>query len=294
MDVIKTIVSGVPDGKTRLAHVCYVKLLGTVYNFTGNLRGEDRDSYDLTIRHVSLHQDATELAERRAHYMVTEDDFAPTLARIISRNEGDYSFDRLREVCCRFDSPYGISKHDKTSEEKHVYFLNRNILPDDARAFAFAIAFYTGSQSEMINRGVSMIVRSRDKNVIIQSDEKKIGEDASIIMFYLVRALSHLPFYWGPMTRCVELTDKELEDYEPGALVTWLQFSSCMRGTSTPDAFNHRNTRFIIESLTGRSIKYFSNIPNEDEVLLLPHSSFLVTKREFSSDTHLITMRQVD
>ena len=294
MDVIKTIVSGIPDGKTRLAHVCYVKLLGAVPKFRKVLRGENPDSYDLSLEHVILYENATELAERRANYMVTEDDFAPTLARIISRDIGNYSFDHLREICRRYDSEGGIRKHEETSANKCVYYVNRGIPPDDARAFAFAIAFYTGSQSEMINRGVSMIVRSREKNVIVHQDEKKIGEDASIIMFYLVRALSHLPFYWGTVTRCVELTAKELEDYEPGALVTWLQFSSSMRGTSTPDAFNHRNTQFIIESLTGRSIKYFSNIPDEDEVLLLPHSSFLVIKKEFSQDTHFITMRQVD
>lgn len=291
---MKTIISGVPKDKTRLAHFCYVKLLGIVQNFTKILQGEDRDNYDLTLADVILYESAAELAEQRNHYMVTEDDFAPTLAGIISRNSGTYSFARLKEVCCQFDSEIGMRKHEATSAQKCVYFLDRGIPADDARAFAFAIAFYTGSQSEMINRGVTMIVRSREKNVIVQQEEKKIGEDASIIMFYLVRALSHLPFYWGTVTRCVELTEKELDDYEPGALVTWLQFSSSMRGTGTPDAFNHRNTRFTIESLTGRSIKYFSNMPNEDEVLLLPHSSFLVTKREFSENTHLITMRQVD
>ena len=293
MEIMKVIIGGIPKGQTRLAHICYVKLLGIVKNFRKILQGEDRNSYDLIITNVILFENATELAEQRDHYMVTEDDFAPTLAKIISRNINVYSFIRLREVCRQFDSEDGMKRHEAISAQKCVYFLERGIPADDARAFAFAIAFYTGSQSEMINRGVTMIVRLQEKNVIVEQKDEKIGEDASIIMFYLVRALSHLPFYWGTVTRCVELTEKELDDYEPGVLVTWLQFSSCMRGTSTPDAFNHRNTRFIIESLTGRRIKYFSNISDEDEVLLLPHSSFLVTKREFSQDMHLITMRQV-
>ena len=293
MEVVKTIISGTSKDQNRLAHFCYVKLLGIVQNFTNILQGEDRDSYDLTLADVILYESAAELAEQRNHYMVTEDDFAPILAGIISRNSDTYSFARLKEVCGRFDSETGIRKHEVTSAQKCVYFLDRGISADDARAFVFAIAFYTGSQSEMINRGVTMIVRSREKNVIVQQEDKKIGEDASIIMFYLIRALSHLPFYWGTVTRCVALTEKELDDYEPGALVTWLQFSSSMRGINTPDAFRHRNTRFTIESLTGRSIKYFSNIPDEDEVLLLPHSSFLVIKREFFENTHFITMRQV-
>ncbi|CAF1220335.1 unnamed protein product [Didymodactylos carnosus] len=61
-------------------------------------------------------------------------------------------------------------------------------------------------------------------------------------------------------------------------------------------AFNARNTLFKIYSLTGRSIKQFSNYPDEDEVLFLPHSTFLVFKHVAShhGSQHTIYMRQVE
>jgi hypothetical protein len=131
-------------------------------------------------------------------------------------------------------------------------------------------------------------------------DDKTVQElsEASIILYYLVKALSQIPYYWGYVTRACQLKDDELKLYTPGALITWIQFSSSKKGkrVATNADFAHRNSFFKIYSLTGRPIKDFSNYPEEDEVLFLPHSTFLVFKHVVShhGSQHTIYMRQVE
>jgi hypothetical protein len=119
--------------------------------------------------------------------------------------------------------------------------------------------------------------------------------DSSIILYYLVRGLAHVPYFWGITVRAVQLTDAELDSYTPGTLITWLQFSSSVRGYDLPEYFTkNRNTHFIIYSLTGRSIQEFSIFPDEDEVLFLPHSTFLVVDHREDKGQHNIYVRQIE
>ncbi|CAF3206314.1 unnamed protein product [Rotaria socialis] len=250
-----------------------------------------------SLAHAVLLQDIEELLDQRANYLLFEDNFTPTLAKIVKRDHGAYSFARLRSVCARFENAQAMKQHDAKSRSTSAYFtkmVDRKISDDDARAFAFAIAFYSGSQSETINQGVALIIRTTCAEDIINGTHEEIGEDAAIIMFYLARALSHITFYWGTVTRRVQLTPEEVKDYKPGALITWIQFSSSMKGEQAPKGFQNRNTQFTIQSLTGRSIQYFSNFPEEDEVLFLPHSSLLVKSVDYINSVHYISMEQVE
>ncbi|CAF4080948.1 unnamed protein product [Rotaria sordida] len=112
------------------------------------------------------------------------------------------------------------------------------------------------------------------------------------------QTLSHIPYYWGYVTRACQLKDDELQLYTTGALITWIQFSSSKKGkkVATNADFAGRNTFFKIYSLTGRPIQQFSNYPEEDEVLFLPHSTFLIFKHTIShhGTQHTIYMRQVE
>jgi CRISPR/Cas system endoribonuclease Cas6 (RAMP superfamily) len=117
-----------------------------------------------------------------------------------------------------------------------------------------------------------------------------------MILYYLVKGLSHIDFYWGVVVRYIELEEQDMEDYKPGEIMTWLQFSSSDKGGKDMTHFNDRNTTFIISSLTGRSIQNFSNCADqEDEVLFLPHSSFLVCNviRDKNRRKNKIYLRQV-
>ncbi|CAF3442892.1 unnamed protein product [Rotaria socialis] len=167
-----------------------------------------------SLAHAVLLQDIEELLDQRANYLLFEDNFTPTLAKIVKRDHGAYSFARLRSVCARFENAQAMKQHDAKSRSTSAYFtkmVDRKISDDDARAFAFAIAFYSGSQSETINQGVALIIRTTCAEDIINGTHEEIGEDAAIIMFYLARALSHITFYWGTVTRRVQLTPEEVE-----------------------------------------------------------------------------------
>jgi hypothetical protein len=78
----------------------------------------------------------------------------------------------------------------------------------------------------------------------------------------------------------------------------WTQFNGTFKGNSAPNSFDfpHRNTFFKIYSLTGRPIKRFSNYEDEDEILFLADTSFLVLKHVVShhGTQHTIYMRQVE
>lgn len=127
-------------------------------------------------------------------------------------------------------------------------------------------------------------------------DESSADISAAVIMYYLVKGLSHIEFFWGKVVRYVNLSQKDLMDYVPEKVVRWLQFSSADKGGKDMSHFEGRNTMFTIFSLNGRSIRYFSNCADEeDEVLFMPHSSFLVcdVKYDGTSRKHSIFLRQV-
>ena len=188
-----------------------------------------------------------------------------------------------------------MEQHKATSSISCQYFIKKGMNYDDAMACAFVLSFYTGSNVyQTVNRGASLIARqgNGEATTLKQTDKFK---EASVIMYYLIKALAHIDFYWGAVARAVTLDAKELEDYQPGNLVTWIQFSSSKKGEKPPEIFASRNTIFIIYSLTDRCIQRFSNFPNEEEVIFLPHSTFLVNRVEKVSpmQTH-IYMRQVE
>jgi len=95
---------------------------------------------------------------------------------------------------------------------------------------------------------------------------------------WLINALNCINLYWGKVTRCVDLRQDEYDLYEPGNIVTWLQFSSSSSG-KVEDYFADRNTRFIIYSISGRPIVDFSEFKEETEVLFKPFSHFMVYKK---------------
>ena len=94
-------------------------------------------------------------------------------------------------------------------------------------------------------------------------------------MYYLIKGLSHIPFHWGKVIRYVKLKDQDLNDYQPGEILTWLEFSSSDKSNDNNPKhltyFKDRNTKFIIYSLTGRGIKnsVLRNMPSPNQQLNL-------------------------
>ncbi|CAF1296167.1 unnamed protein product [Adineta ricciae] len=220
------------------------------------------EEVETIMEYIKLQHNAEKLNNARSEHFVYEDHFNPTLCEYM---ENSASFQKLKTTCRKYEAE-----------------LKKNI--DAVLNEAFAIDFYTGSRSEACSRGASLVTR-RANGVVIEDRTVEEMKEAAIVVYYLVKELSNITYYWGYVTRACQLNDQELALYTPGALITWLQFSSAKRGKNVADGgdFQHRNTQFKIYSLTGRRIQYFSNYDHEDEVLLLPHSTFLVFKHVIGS-----------
>ena len=146
-------------------------------------------------------------------------------------------------------------------------------------------------QSEKINRGASIAIRKGNELVTGEDEKHQVTYP---ILYFLTSGLSHLPMYWGPCIRAIQLDPKEIDTYQVGAIVAWFQYSSSKKGDSPDASFAPRNCYFHIHSLTGRRIQEFSNFPTEDEVLFLPHSVFLVLKKLHIDNKWHFYLRQVE
>eukprot|EP01124_Arcella_intermedia_P019557 TRINITY_DN26877_c0_g1_i1.p1 TRINITY_DN26877_c0_g1~~TRINITY_DN26877_c0_g1_i1.p1 ORF type:complete len:465 (+),score=89.00 TRINITY_DN26877_c0_g1_i1:3-1397(+) len=171
------------------------------------------------------------------------------------------------------------------------FFERRGFNENEAKCAAYVISFYTGNYSNNVSRSTSIVAR---KGVMPAGapGEKEVQP----ILFYMIKALSIIPFSWTNVNRAVNLTDDELAAYEPGHVLTWIQFSSSKVGiTVAPGGgFSERNTIFFIRSLTGRSIQHLSNYKEEEEVLFLPHSHFIVTKKIKFQGKNQIYLHQLE
>ena len=70
-----------------------------------------------------------------------------------------------------------------------------------------------------------------------------------------------------PSNYSVQLTEKQTHVYEPGTIVTWLQWSSSKIGKTPAPYFDKRNTWFYIYSFNSREISQFSVYSEEKEAL---------------------------
>ncbi|CAF1394899.1 unnamed protein product [Adineta steineri] len=310
----------------RLPHDCYMIFVGHISSEAQlkklTKKGQDTDDLDDNVaatdsrftmmeteeieyflEYITMTKkvDVDELIDNRKRHLVYEDHFNSSVFDMVEKKA---SFEQLKRVCRLYETKEGVKidivmkEHEERTKLSTPHFIKLGLSPDDAQAASLAISFYTGTKSEAVSRGASLVARQANGEVIEKKTKEEMNE-AAVILFYLVKALSYIPYYWGYVTRACQLTDAELKLYMPGCLVTWIQFSSSKRGKEVAGGFNfaNRNTFFKIYSLTGRPIGKFSNFEKEeDEVLFLPHSTFFVFKHEarFHGTQHTIYMRQVE
>lgn len=285
-----------PDN-TATPHFCYMKLIGSIPNFSSRSDAKIfcSDKCELCLANVILYTEAYELVNNRKKYLVFEDNFQSSIITLIHDIRRENPYEHLQQVCAGFETEAGMEQHKMNSNNNYRYFCNKGMNSNDARACAFILSFYTGSNVyQTVNRGASIIARHGNGEATALEETDKFKE-TSIIMYYLIKALAHIDFYWGVVARAVNLDATELEDYKVGNLITWIQFSSSKKGDRPPKNFASRNTIFIIYSLTGRCIMDFSNFPDEEEVLFPPHSTFLVNHIEKTAHRqNRIFLRQIE
>lgn len=96
---------------------------------------------------------------------------------------------------------------------------------EEAKACAYALSFYTGDGSDQCSRGASVICRkvgSLNLKCLTglkvngkQADQEATGKARPVLSF-LVKALTFIPFYWGPCVRGVQMTKEEQQSYNVG------------------------------------------------------------------------------
>ncbi|CAF1189406.1 unnamed protein product [Rotaria sp. Silwood1] len=309
-DILKELCAFKPSSSGpmfRLQHSCYMILIGVLpaeYLPILQKMGESQEvmstseddenqaeykvlkseKVESILKHFPSQGQSEELENARKIYFVYEDNFNSSLVNMIEKGS---SYEKLKAVCRKYEQTDGVNidevmaEHESRANQSYSQFKNKNLSIEEAKALAFSISFYTGAKSETCSRGARLLAHRNHGEAIEEQIEEEMNE-AAIILYYLVKALSYIPFYWGYVTRACQLTMEELLIYVPGSLITWIQFSSSKKGKKAvgSGAFSDRNTLFKIFSLTGRPIKEFSNYPDEDEVLFLPHSTFLVFNRK--------------
>ncbi len=181
----------------------------------------------------------------------------------------------------------------KKNPDRVQYFLEKGMYYKDARACALALSFYTGLPEANIQ---GEILERMNRNVRFNhlANENATSPHYMVIISFLYRALSQIPNYSGSCIRAVDLSDEEKCLYEPGSLVNWRNFSSSSQGAEPAMPFRGKNTHFIIQSITGKSIVRFSNFAGENEILFHPCSTFFVLKKEIQDDKTLIYLRQTE
>jgi hypothetical protein len=122
-----------------------------------------------------LYQNINRLFNKRQEYAVFEDNLAPTLEKMM-RQGTQPSFSLLRRACRKFEEEAHMEMHYATCQRSYQYFVEKGIDNDEALAYAFAIAFYTGTYSETLNQSAALMVRNQNRNASTNTEMAKIDE----------------------------------------------------------------------------------------------------------------------
>jgi hypothetical protein len=206
-----------------------------------------------------------------------------------------YSLNDLKNAIRNFtegeiEYPWHLAQMNEKYKE-----MKTNILSiEEKKGCALALSYYTGfkGNSDRSSRNTNVLIRGQ--NLFTKIEKWNDGKQFYPVLYFLTKALANLPFYWGYTVRCVDTNKEILKRYEPGTVVTWLQFSSSKIGKEPAPGFSGRNTWFHIYSFSSREISQFSIYSTEKEALYSPFSHFLVFKKEYRNDKTMIYMRQIE
>ena len=235
--------------------------------------------------------------EEYHNFMVKHSDYYQTVTT-------PYTLEDVKESCLRFLIPKGqteitdsvrkaYEKHIAKSEKTYSDFKTDKLSTNEKKACALVLSYYTGDKdnSDRTSQNTNAVLRSTNSVKIV--DGWNEGEKFYPIIYYLSKALSSLPFYWGYTLRCINLSKEQAFSYQPGVVVTWLNWSSSAMGEN-PTVYSGRNCYFHIYSFSSRDISKFSNYTAEKEALYPPFSHFLVFKNYIDDGHHHIYMRQIE
>lgn len=124
-------------------------------------------------------------------------------------------------------------------------------------------------------------------NSVLREREPKVMAKLKPFLSYLMSGLSKLPPIKSTVFRGIpnEAMETIQEKYRDGINIHWSGFTSTTNNIKKAKSFAQQGgIIFRIKILTGRSIKHYSAIPSEDEVLLSPNIKLIVTSSVHKED----------
>ena len=114
----------------------------------------------------------------------------------------------LKDAALRFLIPKGqtevtpevkkkYNEHLEKSEETYKDFKTDRLSIEEKKACALAISYYTGDKdnSDRLSQNTNAVLRASNSKKII--DGWNEGEKFYPLIYFLTKAISSLPFYWG-------------------------------------------------------------------------------------------------
>ena len=207
-----------------------------------------------------------------------------------------YTLDDLKTAIREFTKDHSdeYAWHIDKMNSKYTNMKTNNLSTEEKKACALALSYYTGKKdnSDRSSRNTNVLIRGQ--NFFTKVNNWNDGKQYFPVLYFITKALANLPFYWGYTIRCVNMKSEIVAKYEPGTVITWLQFSSSKIGKDPAPAFSGRNTWFHIYSFSSREISQFSVYSTEKEALYSPFSHFLVFKKTVINNKTHIFMRQIE
>jgi hypothetical protein len=182
-----------------------------------------------------------------------------------------------------------VKRHEKEWESR---FKKPELVPPPPPPSALelgAVTAYSGNTFECVNK-------------FLRGNRGSSENEEAVLNFtkLLNSALVQLPKCEMTVYRGVSsnLSKDQIEQYIPGQTITEPSFTSTSTSETEafdPKCFGKGNARFIILSKTGRSIRDFSAVCKEDEVLFAANTQFRVIERYQNKENHktIILMEDV-
>lgn len=144
-----------------------------------------------------------------------------------------------------------------------------------------ALRYYTDFGYEQLNQVLRNPRAYSDVKYAYLQDVKTI----------LNQALQKLSYFEGYISRYVTLPD--IEKYEAGEIITYSEFISTTKSDKILPVAQFAEHKLVMKSCSGREIAWISEQPDEQEVLFMTDSSFLVIDKQQEDDFIKVIMEEV-
>jgi hypothetical protein len=143
--------------------------------------------------------------------------------------------------------------------------------PDQLNLTQFwAIYGYTTGDFMAINKAL----RAKNPKAQLEKENQLLNQ-----VIVMRAALQKMKSFKGKVYRGTHLTSSFLAKHQPGQLITYPGFLSTSKSREASEDFV-RNAILVIHAKNGKSVKTYSQVPREDEILFDHNSKFKVIKRK--------------